>query len=219
MTDTLPWKVGNATVSGPWAPNRRGKEIGRERGRIWFRTYKRRIGDGLESCRNCGHSDGYLEFAHLIPYARGGQLKFDNITILCALCNQKQGSRIWSHLRSLHDEETTAPLGQRWAFIAWKAAQRAKGTVPLPMTPEREALVPRVMEVLIANGPDGDPLSPGEVCDRLGLDPEQEILVFKALRASRKRGYALLSPDTRSGTYLCVPGATVPELVTPERTP
>jgi hypothetical protein len=25
-------------------------------------------------------------------------------------------------------------------------------------------------------------------------------------------------PDTESGTYLCVPGATVPQLVTPERT-
>jgi hypothetical protein len=88
----------------------------------------------------------------------------------------------------------------------------------MPMAPEREALVPRVMEVLIANGPDGAPLSPGEVCARLGLDPGEEILVFKALRAARKRGYALLAPDTQSGTYLCVPGATVPQLVTPERT-
>jgi hypothetical protein len=93
-----------------------------------------------------------------------------------------------------------------------------RGTIHMPMSPEREALVPRVMEVLIANGADGEPLSPRQVCDRLGLDPEEEILVFKALRASRKRGYAVLSPDTESGTYLCVPGATVPQLVTPERT-
>jgi hypothetical protein len=102
--------------------------------------------------------------------------------------------------------------------VAPPAAPTPKGTIHMPMAPEREALVPRVMEVLIANGPDGDPLSPGEVCARLGLDPEEEILVFKALRASRKRGYALLAPDTQSGTYLCVPGATVPQLVTPERT-
>jgi hypothetical protein len=102
--------------------------------------------------------------------------------------------------------------------VAPPAVPTPKGTVHTPMAPEREALVPRVMEVLIANGPDGDPLSPGEVCARLGLDPEEEILVFKALRAARKRGYALLAPDTQSGTYLCVPGATVPQLVTPERT-
>jgi hypothetical protein len=216
MTDTLPWKVGNATVAGPWPSNRREKETGRERRRVWFRTYKQRIRDGLEYCRNCGHSDAYLEFAHLIPHSRGGQLKFDNITILCVLCNRKQGARIWSHLRSLHDEEALALPERRWAFIAWKEspAGRAKGTIWMPMAPEREALVPRVMEVLIANGPDGEPLSPGEVCARLGLDPEEEILVFKALRASRKRGYAVLAPDTMSNTYLCVPDAEIPELVT-----
>jgi 5-methylcytosine-specific restriction endonuclease McrA len=62
---------------------------------------------GLERCRECGcynTDENVLTFGHIIPAHMGGKFKLDNLTILCHKCNQKQGTEVWSHLRSLQDE-------------------------------------------------------------------------------------------------------------------
>lgn len=44
-------------------------------------------------CVQCGATD-YLEFDHIIPYAKGGAGTVDNVQLLCRRCNLKKGAAI-----------------------------------------------------------------------------------------------------------------------------
>lgn len=44
-------------------------------------------------CVQCGAAD-YLEYDHIIPFAKGGANTVENIQLLCRRCNQKKGSLI-----------------------------------------------------------------------------------------------------------------------------
>lgn len=93
--------------------------------RAWSRIYRQRINAGLERCRCCRKRQTdhvQLTFAHLTAKAtigtRCGQANLSNISILCAVCNQKQGTRTWSTLASLAEEERVAPPSRQWAYLA-----------------------------------------------------------------------------------------------------
>lgn len=47
-------------------------------------------------CVECGASGKgvELQFDHIIPWSKGGASTFENIQLLCSLCNKKKGSRI-----------------------------------------------------------------------------------------------------------------------------
>lgn len=44
-------------------------------------------------CVECG-ADDYLEFDHIIPFARGGSSTTENVQLLCRRCNLRKGNRI-----------------------------------------------------------------------------------------------------------------------------
>jgi len=44
-------------------------------------------------CVQCGATD-YLEFDHIIPYAKGGASTVDNVQLLCRRCNLKKSDRL-----------------------------------------------------------------------------------------------------------------------------
>lgn len=210
MTDL--WEPSRVVTTREEGTNRRVNEKGTARRTVWYRTYKQRIRQGVERCRWCSSTQRKLTFGHILSHARGGQYKFDNLTILCEPCNRRMADRTWPGLRSLQEEEAAAPPAQRWAALAWEdERQRAKGVIRKPMSPEREAMVPWVMAILIANGPDGEPMDVGEVRARLRLNEEDEKTVHAALRAASRRGMAILDEATQG--YVCVPGARVPAMV------
>lgn len=57
-----------------------------------FSIYKR---DGYR-CKYCGKTDRYtsLEIDHIIPIAKGGKSKYDNLQTLCRSCNKNKGDKI-----------------------------------------------------------------------------------------------------------------------------
>ena len=95
-----PWAPSRVVTTREERPNRRVAERVIASRTIWFRTYKQRMRDGLEHCRWC-LSKRNLTFGHILAHARGGQYKFDNITILCERCNNRMGELTWPGLRSL----------------------------------------------------------------------------------------------------------------------
>ena len=66
----------------------------RERGalrrhyRLWYRQLA--AGSG-ERCANCGAEED-LVLDHVIPIARGGRSRLDNLQMLCATCNRVKGA-------------------------------------------------------------------------------------------------------------------------------
>ncbi|MDE2637033.1 MAG: HNH endonuclease signature motif containing protein [Chloroflexota bacterium] len=55
--------------------------------RDWFR---RLAADGGERCANCGAGEK-LVLDHVIPIARGGLSRLENLQLLCAECNRIKG--------------------------------------------------------------------------------------------------------------------------------
>src|SRR6185312_330186 len=45
------------------------------------------------TCMYCGAKDRALQIEHLVPKARGGSDRVDNLTLACAPCNQRKGNR------------------------------------------------------------------------------------------------------------------------------
>ncbi len=84
----------------------------------WRRRYRARIEAGLERCRWCD-SDERLTFDHIVPIARGGGNGMDNATILCQPCNLRKSAELGWHtdMRSLADEEASAPASRRWSQL------------------------------------------------------------------------------------------------------
>ena len=52
--------------------------------------YRRLAASGAERCANCGAEDD-LVLDHVIPVAKGGASKLDNLQLLCAVCNRIKG--------------------------------------------------------------------------------------------------------------------------------
>lgn len=91
--------------------------------RRWFIIYRKRITNGLEFCRACNTRRLPLTFDHLVPACDGGTARFDNVTILCATCNNSlKGPHRWPWLISLAQEEAEAPPNQRWSRVKSRAA-------------------------------------------------------------------------------------------------
>lgn len=61
----------------------------------WSRVYKWLMIHGFEFCRLCGTTED-LTFEHIVPKAFGGTNTQDNITILCASCNNGKGHNMYS---------------------------------------------------------------------------------------------------------------------------
>lgn len=45
-------------------------------------------------CANCG-GDEELVLDHIVPIAKGGLSEFDNLQLLCAVCNRIKGKLVW----------------------------------------------------------------------------------------------------------------------------
>ena len=52
--------------------------------------YRRLAASGVERCANCGAEDD-LVLDHVIPVAKGGVSKLENLQLLCAVCNRIKG--------------------------------------------------------------------------------------------------------------------------------
>jgi hypothetical protein len=73
----------------------------------WSQLYRYSMLHGLEYCRLC-FSNENLTFDHIIPRAFNGTNTIDNITILCASCNNAKGTNYMSNLTSL---AKVSPMG------------------------------------------------------------------------------------------------------------
>lgn len=117
----------------PSLANEKSTDRGRANRSVWGRTYRKRIARGVERCRMADHElecSGPLTFDHVIPFSRGGRLKFNNTTILCETHNKHKGHQIVPGLISLEKEEAAAPPRMRWAAMAYAACcveYRTKG--------------------------------------------------------------------------------------------
>lgn len=92
--------------------SKQGSDRGKARRALWWKVYRARMDEGLEPCRRCGTRED-LTFDHIIPFAEGGRLRFDNATILCQACNRWKLDKPW-RAKSLEQEERDAPPERRW---------------------------------------------------------------------------------------------------------
>lgn len=161
---------------------------GSARKMLWWQVYRQRIRDGKERCRHCGVCRTDLTFDHLRPAAHGASLRFDNATILCEPHNLLKDDQRWPHLVSLAKEEAAAPPERRWAAIAQAESIAAWEATRGKLSPEREALMPLVEDVLAARHPES--LEWRDVARDLGYDPDGPAArdVLGAMRVLQRRG-------------------------------
>jgi len=55
-----------------------------------------------QCCVHCGTDDDKLVIDHILPIAKGGLSQFDNLQLLCAVCNQIKG-KLWFDCRPVTD--------------------------------------------------------------------------------------------------------------------
>lgn len=112
---------------------RRRREQAKARKHPWWRTYRKRIADGLEVCHRCGKAHwpdvNPLVFAHINPNLADGAFTLDNITLLCQSCDRWFGERTITTIPSLEAEEKAGPPERRWGLNAEAAVP--KGTCPV----------------------------------------------------------------------------------------
>jgi len=71
----------------PPQSKRRERQTLKRNYRDW---YRRLAAGGAERCANCGGEDD-LVLDHVIPVAKGGASKLENLQLLCAVCNRIKG--------------------------------------------------------------------------------------------------------------------------------
>ncbi len=67
---------------------------------LWVIVYRWLMNNGFEYCRMCLTREN-LTFEHIIPQSCQGSNSIDNISILCADCNNKKGAQYFGWLDSL----------------------------------------------------------------------------------------------------------------------
>lgn len=86
--------------------------------RRWVRNYRARMHDGLEYCRQCKTRED-LTLERILPGRWGGTYTLDNVTILCAPCNERRGHSYRNDYTpvSLAVEESWGPAEERWSLV------------------------------------------------------------------------------------------------------
>lgn len=59
----------------------------------WYKPLKARMDAGLEKCVRCSATNN-LTLDHIIPIAKGGKSRRDNVQIMCLPCNMAKGDSI-----------------------------------------------------------------------------------------------------------------------------
>ena len=78
---------------------RRERAILRARHAAWYQELARDYG---ECCANCGSCEA-LVLDHVLPIAKGGRSRLDNLQMLCAECNRLKG-KLFIDCRLKHPE-------------------------------------------------------------------------------------------------------------------
>lgn len=69
----------------------------RAKSTLWVIVYRWLMNNGYEYCRLCNTKDD-LTFEHILPRAFGGSDEINNISILCAPCNNGKGADYYGFL-------------------------------------------------------------------------------------------------------------------------